>query len=125
MRRFTVPLFLQACFSPDGKYIAVGTEGGAVVIWDHNFDNLKVKPRRVKSSTEMHKATVIKALHWDHESSRVYVALYSIWDISRRTRGIVVVSRRSSTAPIVHDAPRLAPRHVPGSRSWVLSSSRW
>ena len=63
----------EVCISPDGKYIAVGTEGGAVVVWEHNFDNLKVKPRRVKSSSEMHKATVITALHWDDESSRVYV----------------------------------------------------
>mmetsp|Transcript_23328 Transcript_23328/g.69910 ORF Transcript_23328/g.69910 Transcript_23328/m.69910 type:complete len:1413 (-) Transcript_23328:45-4283(-) len=58
--------------SPDGNTLAVGTAGGAVVAWEHNLGIPKVKAKRLKSSTDLHKGSAITALRWHADGSRVY-----------------------------------------------------
>ena len=61
-------------FAPDDRYLAFASTKGIVIIIEHNFHNHKLKPKRLRVSTEVHRGAVVTSLIWDEQSSRVFSA---------------------------------------------------
>jgi hypothetical protein len=63
---------VAVAMSPDHKLLAVGTAHGAVVTWEHNLGVPKIKAKRLKSASDLHKGATITVLKWHADSNRVY-----------------------------------------------------
>ena len=94
-------------FAANDRFVAVGTSKGCVIVIEHNLDNLKIKPKRVRVSTDMHKGSPVAHLVWDDLTGRIFSA-----DAARKVSCIVVeAAKYARVTTLSPPSPRPSPPH--------------